>query len=106
PMPVTITRPRQSRSSSTARANPSSRRSMSPMMAAASVCRTLRASDRSVSTPRGSRGSDDGIDLHQLAEKRLDQIESQGILAVALRPRRLFVHFEEHAVDAGTHTGA
>ena len=48
PMPVTMTRPWHSYSIRTARSKFSSSRSTSAMIAAASVCRTLRASERSV----------------------------------------------------------
>ena len=104
PMPVRMTRPRQSRSSSTARSNRSSSRGDEREDRRGFGLEHL-ARQREVgqhgARRRISDGSDDGIDLHQLAEQRLEQIEPQRVLRVALRARRLLVHFEEHAVDAG-----
>ena len=42
---------------------------------------------------------------HQAAEQRLEQVEAQRVLRVALRARRILVHLEEHAVDAGRDAG-
>ena len=56
PMPVRITRPRQSRTSATAVVNRSSSRSASARTASASVTSTLRARDRSVM--RGGRSGE------------------------------------------------
>src|SRR5580765_5306053 len=102
PMPVMMTRPRQLRSSSTARSNRSSSRSTSARIAAASVCRTLRARARSAMDPRGDAGSpDDRVDRGEPTEQRLEGVEAQRILRVALRVCRIVVHFEEDAVYAG-----
>ena len=53
----------------------------------------------------GRRLLDDGVDGHQPAEQRLEQIEPERVLRVALRLRRVVVDFEEHAVDAGRDAG-
>ena len=39
-------------------------------------------------------------------EQRRELVEPQRVLRVALRARRLFVDFEEDAVDARGHAGA
>src|SRR6476646_7755913 len=104
PMPVTITRTRHPRRTSTARSNDPSRRSTSARIAAASVCSTLRASARSAMD--GGLGSlHDRVDRGQLAEERLDQIEPQGILCIAAGAGRFVVDLQEHAVDAGSDAG-
>src|SRR5829696_7269417 len=72
PMPVTITRPLQPRISSTARANLSSSRSTSARIAAASVCRTLRARER-------SGIFHDLIKGDEAAEERLQSIEPERV---------------------------
>ena len=41
----------------------------------------------------------------QAAEQRLEQVEAQRVLRVALRARRVLVHFEKHAVHAGRDAG-
>src|SRR5687768_18475518 len=79
PMPVMITRPLHSATSVTALANRSSSRSASAMTAAASVCSTLRARDRS------GIQLDDPIQLDQTLQQRLEPIEFQRIGGVALR---------------------
>ena len=98
---------RQSRSRSTARTKRASRRSTSARMAAASVCKTLRASERSgMTAPVGQSGrSGDGIDSLEFPQQWGQQVESQRILRVALGARRVLVDFEEHAVDAGRNAG-
>src|SRR5207244_9265477 len=101
PIPVRMTRPRHSFSRSTARSNRSSRRSASARIAAASVCRTLRASARSAMSARDGGLFDDGVDGNKTPEQRLEQVELQRILGVALRLRRIVVDFKEHAVDNG-----
>ena len=53
--------------------------------------------------PRGVL--DDRVDGHQAAEQRLEQVEAQRVLRVALRARRVVVDFEEHAVDARRDAG-
>src|ERR1044071_5896944 len=69
-------------------------------MAAASVSRTLRASFRSA-TEFHPGVLDDSVDGPQPVEQRLQFVELQGVLCVAPRLRRLFVHLEEQAVDTG-----
>ena len=41
----------------------------------------------------------------QAAEERLEPIERQRVFRIAPRPRRLFVHLEKDAVDAGGDAG-
>src|SRR6478736_2783808 len=94
PMPVTMTRPLQLRIRTTARSNSAPMRSTSASTAAASVCRTLRAIER-------SGMFDDLIKRHEPAEQVLDAIEPQGIGRIALGARRFLVHFHEDAVDSG-----
>src|SRR4029077_12038732 len=107
PMPVRMTRPRQSRRSSTARFNRSSSRSASARTAAASVCRTLRASARSIMSTAGvhhrRRLFDDGVDGDETAEQRLEKVEFERVLRFALCPRGVVVDLEKHAVDDGRH---
>src|SRR5690349_14429528 len=105
PIPVRMTRPRHSFSRSTARSNRSSRRSASARTAAASVCRTLRASARSAMSARDGGLFDDRVDGEEAPEQRLEEIELQRILRVALRLRRVVVDFEEDAVDNGRDPG-
>src|SRR4051812_41686696 len=107
PMPVTITRPRQSRRSWTARSNRSSRRSTSARIAAASVSRTFRASLRSPINAdlAGNPGIDilrDRVDCHQTTEQRLEEIQLQRVLRVTPGAGRVLVHFEKDAVDPGS----
>ncbi len=45
------------------------------------------------------------MNAHQPLEQWLEQIQPQRVLRVALGPRRLLVHFEEHAVNARRHAG-
>src|SRR6266853_54754 len=94
PIPVTMTRPRQSRRSRTARSNRSSRRPTSARIAAASVSRTFRASVRSPIDAglAGVAGIDifrDRVYRHQAAKQRLEQIQLQGVLRVAPGARRV-----------------
>src|SRR4051812_13852131 len=113
PMPVRMTRPRQVRRSATARSNRSSSRSTSARIAAASVCRTFRASARawlpvalSTLAMQPSLGAlGDRVDRGQPFEQRRQQIEAECVLRVAFRTRRILVHLEEHAVDAGGNAG-
>src|SRR5262245_15652153 len=104
PMPVRTTRPRHWRSSLIAQSNLPSSRSTSARIAAASVSRTLRASAWSA-TKRHLVLLDDRVDGDQPFEQRLELVETQRVLRIALRPRRLLVHLEEDAVDAGSHAG-
>src|SRR5436189_2214737 len=101
PMPVRITRPRQSRSRFTAWSKRSSRRSASARTAAASVCRTFRASARSTMSARDGRLFDDRVDRDQPPQQWLQQVELQRVLRVALCLRRVVVDFKEDAVDDG-----
>src|SRR5260221_12382602 len=103
PMPVRMTRPLHCRRNWTAASKRASSRSTSARIAAASVCRTLRASDRSAMDGPGVL--DDRIDCCQTAEKRLQRIEPQSVLRVAFRARGLFVHFEKDAVAARRQPG-
>src|SRR5688572_16977675 len=98
PMPVTITRPLHWQISVTAWAKRWSMRSTSASTAAASVCRTLRASVK-------SGMSDDLIKSDQPPQERLQEIEPQGIGAVAPGAAGFLVHFHEYAIDAGGHAG-
>src|SRR5512140_311023 len=105
PIPVTITRPRQRRSNSTASLNLPSRRRTSARIAAASVSSTLRASARSAMDAfRRVRGDPaalhDRIDRFQLPQQRLEQLEPERVLRVAFRAHRLLVHLDENTVDA------
>src|SRR5438552_11449320 len=117
PMPVRITRPLHWRSSWTAQSNLPSSRSTSDRIALASVSRILRASWRSATerhlglvapqrakTARWGPRLCDRVDGHQAMQERLELVEAQCVLRIALRARRFFVHFDEHAVDAGRHT--
>ena len=82
-------------------------------MAAASMRRTLRASSSSASVlsrlrhqpARRGAGRSDRVNPHELVEQRLEQVEPQRVLRVALRLRRVLVDFHEHAVDAGGDAG-
>src|SRR5687768_1149119 len=98
PMPVTITRPLQWRTSSTARAKRSSTRSTSASTAAASVWRTLRARDR-------SGMFHDLIKGHEAPQERFHAIQPQRIGGVAFGAAWFFVDFHEDAVHARGHTG-
>ena len=111
PMPVRITRPRQSRSSSTARSNRSSSRGdqredrrrfglehLAREREISHECARLRR-------VRLAAALGDRVDRHQPAEQRFEQVEAQRVLRVALRARGLLVHFEEDAVDAGGDAG-
>src|SRR5712691_12938605 len=99
PMPVRMTWPRHSRRSWTARSNRSSSRDTSARIAAASVSSTFRASERSpIDASLGSLRY--RVDRHQAAEQRLEPIQRQRVLRVALRAGRVLVHFEKDAVDA------
>src|SRR5437868_5378807 len=115
PIPVTTTRPLHCRSSCTAQSNRASRRSTSARIAAASVSRTFCAKRRpSTLSGKSLSGSatqrhlgllDDRIDGLQPVEQSFEEIEPEGVLRVALRPRRLLVHFEEHTVHASGDAG-
>src|SRR5436190_7186297 len=98
PIPVRMTRPLQVLRSSTAQENRASMRPTSARIAAASVSRTLRAKFRSAMD--GDRLTRDFVDGDEPAEQRLEPVERERALRVALRARRVFVHFQEHAVDA------
>src|SRR5436305_1145394 len=75
-------------------------------MAAASVSSTLRARARSpMSGVRGGHTLHDGVDRDQPVEKRVEAIQLERVLRVALCARGLFVYFEENAVDAGCDAG-
>src|SRR5437773_7268731 len=100
PMPVRMTRPRQQRSSSTARSNVASSRGTSARIAPASVSSTLLASARSamgLHDPWSGAGVlclgplRDRIDGQQTTEKGFDAIEAQGVLRVAFGARGVFV---------------
>src|SRR5262245_54740659 len=104
PMPVTMTRPRQWCRRSTARSKRPSSRGTSARIAAASVRRTLRASSRSA-IDTSLFALDHGVKRGQALKERLEQIEAQGILCVALGVRRILVDFQEHAVDARGNAG-
>src|SRR5262245_31244344 len=104
PMPVRTTRPLHWRRSLIAQSNLPSSRSTSARIAAASVSRTLRASARSA-TKRHLARLDDRVDGDQPAEQRLQPVEPERVLRIALRARRLLMHLEEDAVDAGRHAG-
>src|SRR5206468_12402744 len=104
PMPATMTRPVQLHSSCTAASNRASRRATSARIAAASVSSTLRASLRSAMDARlGLLGNT--VDRDQAVEQRLEPVELQRVLGVAQGARRVVVHLEEHAVDAGGNAG-
>src|ERR1041385_3782975 len=102
PMPVRMTRPLQLRSSSTAHENLPSSRSTSARIACASVSSTFFASVRSA-TRVHRLALDYRLNRLQSFEQRRQHVEAQRVLRVALRARRLLVHFEEHAVHAGAH---
>src|SRR5262245_42336625 len=104
PIPVTMTRPPQSRSSCTAASNRPSRRLTSARIAAASVSSTFRASARSAIDPRLGLLRD-AVDRHQPVEQGLQPIEPQRVLRVALRARRFLVDLDEEPVDAGGDAG-
>src|SRR5688572_28564693 len=87
PMPVTITRPEQSLTSSTALAKLSSRRSARAATAAASVCRTFRGSVKSGMRLR------DPIKLDDVSHQRFEPRQRQRIGRVALGGGRLVMHF-------------
>jgi hypothetical protein len=101
-MPVTITRPRHSRSIRTARSKRSSSRSTSERIAAASVWRTKRASARSAVVfhrrcglaPRG------GVDARELAKQGFELVEAQCVGRVAPGARGVLVDLHEHGVHA------
>src|SRR5438067_1228950 len=102
PMPVTMTRPRQLRSRSTAASNLASTRPTSARIAAASVSSTFRASARSaIDRHPGLPG--DRVNRHQATKERLEAIEAQRVLRIAFGCQRVLVHFEKDAVDAGRH---
>src|SRR5689334_9950836 len=115
PMPVTMTRPWHSCSILTARSKFSSRRSISATMAAASICSTFLASDRSVvvlvgiSNVSGARPlfgvAVDGVEAHQTPDERFDAIERQRVLRVALGRRRVIVDLDEEPVYARRDSG-
>src|SRR5262245_44430937 len=106
PIPVRMTRPRHWRRRSTARSNRSSRRSTSARIAAASVCRTFLARPRSAMDPRrDARLPDDGIDGDELLEQRLERVEAQRVLGVALRALGFVVDFEEDTVHTSPDSG-
>ena len=112
PMPVTMTRPRQSSSSRTACSNVPSSRSTSARMAAASVCSTFLASAISMVTRALHRRSGrrtplsrDGVDAFQLEHERLELVQTQRVGGIALRARGLLVDFHEHRIDAGGDAG-
>ena len=107
-MPVRMTRPRQSLQQVDGAVERARRAAAtSARIAAASVSSTFRASARSAIAARASarRRLHDGVDRHQPAEQRLEQVEPQRVLRVALRARRVVVDLEEHAVDAGGDAG-
>ncbi len=90
PIPVRITRPPQPPTRATARANRSSRRSASASTAAASVCSTLRASDKSVMR------LDDPIKRDQPPQQRFEARQ------VAGRWRRRSSHAPDARAPPGT----
>src|SRR5512145_1173001 len=100
PIPVRITCPLQSRTKATAAAKRSSSRSVKARTAAASVCRTFRARDRSGMRLR------DPIKLDQLAHQCLDMIEAQRVACIALGAWRILMHLHEDGVDADSHAGS
>ena len=104
PIPVTITRPVQSRSITTACAKRSSRRSMRPRMASASVRSTFRASARSGMHGSRHHASFTTASIRiEPAEQRFEAIQRDRVLRVAHRPRRFLVHLEKHAVHPCAH---
>src|SRR5690242_7893381 len=107
PMPVRMTRPLHCRSSCTAQSKRPSRRSTSARIAAASVSSTLRARARPASFDEPASATradlarfDDPVERDEPAEQRLELVERERVLRVALGSRRCFVHLEKHAVDA------
>src|SRR4029453_19411457 len=98
PMPVRIALPRQAWRSSTAHSNRPSRRGTSARIAAASVSRTLRASARSAMDARLA-SIDDGIERHEPMKKRLEQVQAECVLRIALRSGRIVVPLEKNAID-------
>ena len=98
-----------------ARLNAPSSCGMSPRMACASVSSTRRARSIVVGpavgcrrlgrgpvghAPRRPPRLDDRVDSDEPIEQRRQPGERERVLRVALGLRRIFVHFEEHAVDA------
>src|SRR5688572_30739494 len=98
PMPVTMTRPLQLRIRVTARAKLSSMRCSSARIAAASVCRTLRASVR-------SGMSDDLIKSDEAPQEGLQTIEAEGVSRIAPGAAGFLVDFHEHAVHPRADSG-
>src|SRR5688500_12495141 len=97
PIPVTMTRPLHWQIRVTACPKRLSTRSTSASTAAASVCRTLRASVR-------SGMSDDLIKSDEPPQERLDAIQPQRIGGITFGAPGLLVDLHEYAVDAGRDT--
>src|SRR5579872_6871612 len=94
PIPVRIRRPVQFLTSATASSNRPSSRGSRARIAAASVSSTFFASERSA-TLRDLTALHDCVNSRQSIEKRLEQIELQRVLAVALRLCGIFVNLEK-----------
>src|SRR5690242_14122374 len=67
-------------------------------MARASVSRTLRARSRSAMNVGALCDRVEGLETKQ---QRLEQIQLERVLRVAPGSRRILVHLEEHAINAG-----
>ena len=115
PMPVTMTRPRHSSSSRTARSKRSSRRStqrenggrlgLQHLAGERQVDAGQLTASRRARVLGGHRFARRGVDALQLADQRLEPVEAQRVGGVALGARRLLVDFHEHRVDAGGDAG-
>ena len=107
PMPVRITRPRQCAQQLAPRAsNRSSSRVDQREDRRGFGLEHLARQRRDQPCERAPRRLlGDRVDRDQPPEQRLEQVEPQRVLRVALRARRLLVHLEKHAVDAGGDAG-
>ena len=101
PMPVTMTRPRHCAEQIDGALEPGvearHERENRGRLGLEHLARERQVSHRRVPPRR----FDDRVDGREPAEQRLEQIEPQRVLRVALGARRIVVHLEEHAVDAG-----
>ena len=109
PMPVTMTRPRQSSRMRTASSKRSSSRSTSARIAAASVCSTLRASAMSMSGDSAHARAPEAASAVSRAAASIrlsfmmsgsSAVEAQRVGGVAFRLRRIGVDLHEDRVDA------
>src|SRR5581483_11339898 len=98
PMPVRMTRPRHCFKAATALSNFPSSRGMSARIAAASVSSTFLASDKSA-TLGDLAALHERVDGPQTRQQRLEKIEPERVLRIALRRGGVVVHFEKHAID-------